>query len=272
MRKLSIVLLGLVMFAISANAQSVDEMFTSFGKLPTEAEIVAAVKTSAAFADKIKALEGPISKLEKADKSDESGESDESDESEQVAAALAMAASNRQRMMSDPDGWAAEMEKRAELQEKMMTFMEFQTNLMNMNRKYEGMLEELDQSEDDSAYSERYSQLQNKYKHNDLDSVNQFYRELYALDCETSSKKINKRMDIIRKYYDELVTNKAKIKELCEVTDEFYKLSGMDMAAQNPARMTLIGFAKLYKKVLEEYHPNSLIQYKSMKEYYESAG
>ena len=269
MRKLSIVLLGLVMFAISANAQSVDEMFTSFGKLPTEAEIVAAVKTSAAFADKIKALEEPISKMEKADKSDESGESDES---EQVAAALAMAASNRQRMMSDPDGWAAEMEKRAELQEKMMTFMELQTNLMNMNRKYEGMLEELDQSEDDSAYNERYSQLQNKYKHNDLDSVNQFYRELYALDCETSSKKINKRMDIIRKYYDELVTNKAKIKELCEVTDEFYKLSGMDMAAQNPARMTLIGFAKLYKKVLEEYHPNSLIQYKSMKEYYESAG
>ena len=68
-----------------------------------------------------------------------------------------MAASNRQRMMSDPDGWAAEMEKRAELQEKMMTFMELQNNLMSMNRKYEGMLEELDQSEDDSAYSERYS-------------------------------------------------------------------------------------------------------------------
>ena len=203
MRKLSIVLLGLVMFAISANAQSVDEMFASFGKLPTEAEIVAAVKTSAAFADKIKALEGPISKLEKADKSDESGESDES---EQVAAALAMAASNRQRMMSDPDGWAAEMEKRAELQEKMMTFMEFQTNLMSMNRKYEGMLEELDQSEDDSAYSERYSQLQNKFKCNDLDSVNQFYRELYALDCETSSKKMNKRIDMILGN-EELVNN-----------------------------------------------------------------
>lgn len=261
MRKLSIVLFGLMLMTGSAWAQSAKEIYAAVNKIPTEAEIVAAVKTDNAFAAQLKALNEPIEKMEKALDDINSGK---------VAAPV----NKMPNMMSDPDGWAEVMEKREKAQEKVLSLSDIQMELMTMHGKYANQIEELDNSEeDDSIYAEKYSMLQSKYNKSELSVVNQFFKEVYALDCEFAAKKINKRMKVIRDYYNELTEKKAKIIELDEANNEFYMLMGNNISVMtNPVRQALVEFAKLYKKVLEENHPNSLIQYKSMKEYYESAG
>ncbi len=266
MRKLNAILLGLMLMAGSAYAQSVSEVFAAVNKIPTTAEIVVAVKAKDPFATQIKSLNGPIEKMEKAMDDINSGN-------------VSMTGGGMPNMQTDPEGWEKAMSKLTAIQEKMVSLNEIQMDLMRMHGKYSNMLNEFDNSyENDPVYLEKYSMLQSKNKitgnaATDLANVNQFFRDVYALDCEAAAKKIDKRMEVIRQYYQELTSRKAKIIELDEATSEMFTLMGNKASAMtNPARSALIEFAKLYKRVLEEDLPRPLMQYKSMKEYNESAG
>lgn len=266
MRKLNAILLGLMLMAGSAYAQSASEIFAAVGKIPTAAEITTAVKAKEPFAVQIKSLNGPIEKMEKAMDDINSGK-------------ITVTGSGMPNMQTDPDGWEKAMSKLTTVQEKMISLNDVQMHLMTIHGKYANMMQELDDTyENDPVYLEKYSILQSKSKitgnpATDLANVNQFFRDVYALDCEESAKKIDKRMEVIRQYYKELMSEKARIIELDEITNEMYTLMGNNAAVMtNPVRSALVEFAKFYRRVLEEDLPRPLQQYKSMKEYNESAG
>lgn len=260
-RKLSIVLMSLMLMTSSVYAQSAKEIFNAIGKIPTSAEATAALKTAEPFAARIKSLENVISTFEK--------------KMEDLSFhQTPIANSKMPNMTSDPDGWAKAMEKRSAAQEKMNALADGQMGIMMLHGKYEGRLTEFKNTyEEDPIYGEKYQMLQTKHgkrssnKSEYLAQANKFMKELYALDCEVASDKLNKLLDIIREYFNELNAGKAKLIELDEATEEFYNLTDNPVgAAGNPVRGALILFSKTYKGILEGCQPPKLIQYKTYEE------